>query len=73
MLHKVGSHKSLAKPWALMVWSVLVWESFLGGSAGGECENGRMGKETKAAGSPGVDPIALDRWLKRNLNERNIL
>lgn len=73
LLHKVDSHKLLAKPWALMVWSVLVWGKV---SLGGDCR-GRMGKETKAAGSPGVlnkkvmDPIALDQWLKRNLNELN--
>jgi len=45
-------------------------------SSGGECR-GRMGKETKATGSPGafkkkvMDPIALNLWLKRNLNELN--
>ena len=39
LLHKVDSHKLLAKPWALMVWSVLVWEKFPpAGSVGGEWE-----------------------------------
>lgn len=67
-LHKVDSPKSLAKPWALMVWSVLVWGKFPWAGEKGKGDN-------SAAGSPGVwkkkvmDPIALDRWLKRNLND----
>lgn len=68
LAHKVDSHKLSAKPWALMVWSVLVWGKFpWAGSVGGEWERRQKRQDQKKI----MDPIALDRWLKRNLNELN--